>query len=54
LHFGDELVSDLDQLMEDLLHNERDLSTKRNAFLLFFHVNQAKALEFLNQIYADD
>lgn len=39
LNFGDDLISDLDELMEKLLLNETDLSTKRNAFLLLFHAN---------------
>lgn len=29
----------MDEMMEKLLLNETDLSTKRNAFLLLFHAN---------------
>lgn len=39
LNFGDDLISDMDEMMEKLLQDETDLSTKRNAFLLLFHVN---------------
>lgn len=39
LNFGDDLISDMDEMMEKLLLNETDLSTKRNAFLLLFHAN---------------
>lgn len=49
LTFGDDLISDMDELMVTLLRTESDLSTKRNAFLLLFHANQAKALEYLNE-----
>ncbi|KRX00780.1 Armadillo-type fold [Pseudocohnilembus persalinus] len=48
LHFGDDLVGEVDEQMEKILINETDLSTKRNAFQLLFHANQAKALEYLN------
>jgi coatomer subunit beta len=54
LNFGDDLISDLDEMMEKLILNETDLSTKRNAFLLLFHANQQKALEYLNNNYSDD
>ncbi|CAD8125535.1 unnamed protein product [Paramecium sonneborni] len=54
LNFGDDLISDLDELMEKLLLNETDLSTKRNAFLLLFHANQQKALDYLSINYSDD
>lgn len=48
LNSGDDLVSDVDEMMEKMLLTETDLSTKRNAFLLLFHANQNKALEYLN------
>jgi coatomer subunit beta len=32
LHFGDDLVGEVDVQMEKILINETDLSTKRNAF----------------------
>lgn len=54
LNFGDDLISDLDEYMEKLLLSESDLSTKRNAFLLLFHANQAKAMEYLNNTLTDD
>lgn len=54
LNFGDDLISDMDEMMEKLLQTENDLSAKRNAFLLLFHINQQKALDYLNSNYADD
>lgn len=39
----------MDEMMEILLKTENDLSTKRNAFLLLFHCNQTKALDYLNE-----
>lgn len=39
----------MDEMMVTLLRTENDLSTKRNAFLLLFHTNQTKALEYLNE-----
>jgi coatomer subunit beta len=39
LSSGDDLVSDVDEIMEKMLLSETDLSTKRNAFLLLFHAN---------------
>ena len=39
----------MDEMMVTLLRTESDLSTKRNAFLLLFHTNQVKALEYLNE-----
>ncbi len=43
------MISDMDELMETLLTTEQDLSTKRNAFLLLFHANQNKALQYLDE-----
>jgi coatomer subunit beta len=55
LNSGDDLVSDVDEMMEKMLVSETDLSTKRNAFLLLFHANQSKALEYLtNALSSDD
>lgn len=54
LNFGNEIASDLDEQMEKILQTETDISTKRNAFLLLFHTNQQKAMQFLNaQITSD-
>lgn len=44
----------MDEMMEKLLANETDLSAKRNAFLLLFHVNQQKALDYLNANYSEN
>ncbi len=40
--------------MTKLLSSETDLSTKRNAFLLLFHANQAKAMEYLQEQVTND
>jgi coatomer subunit beta len=53
LSFGDDIISDMDEMMEVLLMSESDLSTKRNAFLLLFHTNQQKALDYLNDTLID-
>jgi vesicle coat complex subunit len=34
-----------------LLLNEKDITTKRNSFLLLFHIDQAKALSYLRTIF---
>ena len=54
LNFGDDLIPDIDEYMEKILLNESDLSTKRNAFLLLFQVQQQKAMEYLNKLIVDD
>lgn len=48
------MFSDLDETMEQLLLTEQDLSTKRNAFLLLFHANQQKALQYLDDRIQSD
>jgi len=40
--------------MEKVLNNETDLSTKRNAFLLLYHTNLEKAMNYLYAIILDD
>ena len=47
---GLELIEDCIDSIEALLLNETDLSTKRNAFFLLFHLSQEKALNYLKQI----
>ena len=47
---GPELVEDCIDTVEALLINETDLSTKRNAFFLLFHLNQEKALAYLKNV----
>lgn len=44
---GIELIEDCVDSIEQLLINETDLSTKRNAFFLLFHLSQEKSLEYL-------
>lgn len=47
---GTELIEDCIDSIESLLINETDLSTKRNAFFLLFHLSQEKALSYLKNI----
>jgi coatomer subunit beta len=47
---GTELIEDCVDQIESLLINETDLSTKRNAFFLLFHIGQEKALSYLKGI----
>ena len=52
---GIELIEDCVDSIEQLLINETDLSTKRNAFFLLFHLSQEKSLEYLkNFMSAND
>ena len=51
---GPELVEDCVDQIESLLLNETDLSTKRNAFFLLFHLSQDKALGYLKNVMAED
>jgi len=44
---GIELLEDFIDTIEKLCINESDLSTKRNSFILLFHVDQNKALSYL-------
>lgn len=47
---GTELIEDCVDQIEQLLINETDLSTKRNAFFLLFHLSQERALNYLKGI----
>ncbi len=49
---GLELIEDCIDQIESLLLNETDLSTKRNAFFLLFHLSQEKALNYLKNLMA--
>lgn len=49
---GMELIEDFVDEIEKMCTTETDLSTKRNAFILLFHMDQAKALTFLQQLMA--
>jgi coatomer subunit beta len=51
---GTELIEDCVEGIETLLINETDLSTKRNAFLLLFHLSQEKALSYLKGLMTTD
>jgi coatomer subunit beta len=47
---GTELIEDCIDQIESVLINETDLSTKRNAFFLLFHLSQEKALAYLKNV----
>ena len=47
---GTDLIEDCIDGIESLLINETDLSTKRNAFFLLFHLSQEKALSYLKNL----
>jgi coatomer subunit beta len=49
---GIELVEDFIDEIEKMCTTESDLSTKRNAFILLFHIDQPKALNFLQGLMA--
>ena len=49
---GMELVEDFVEEIEKMCSSESDLSTKRNAFILLFNLDQTKALNFLKSIMA--
>ena len=50
---GIELIEDFIPEIEKICQNESDLSTKRNAFILLFHVDQQKALTYLKQLISN-
>jgi coatomer subunit beta len=52
LNTGMELVEDFIDDIEKICINDNDLSTKRNAFILIFHLDQARALNYLKTIMA--
>ena len=45
----DKLIPDAPELILDFLDRETDASCKRNAFLMLIHLDQDKALDYLNQ-----
>jgi len=54
LSTGMELVEDFIDEIEKICTNESDLSTRRNAFILLFHLDQAKSLNFLKTLMQQD
>ena len=54
LKFGLPMISDIPSQIEGLIEGESDLTTKRNAFLLLFHTDMDKALEYLNGVLGQD
>lgn len=46
-NFGEDIMPDLEEKLQNILEKETDLTTKRNAFSLYFRVNREKCLEFL-------
>jgi len=49
-NFGSTILEESDEKIENLLQQETDLSTRRNAFLLLFHLNKDKALTYLRTL----
>lgn len=47
MHFGSDIIGEIDDEIEELLTKETDLSTKRNAFILLNKSNPKKAMEYL-------
>lgn len=54
LNYGTEFLPDIDDTIYDLLVNEPDLSTRRNAFLFLFNSNMDKALSWLQEITKEE
>ena len=52
LNTGMELIEDYVDEIEKMCSSESDLSTKRNAFILLFNIDQGKALNYLKAIMA--
>ena len=48
MHFGSDIIGEIDDEIEELLRKETDLSTKRNAFILLNKSNPKKAMEYLD------
>jgi len=53
LSTGMELIEDFVDEIEKMCTTETDLSTKRNAFILLYHIDQEKALNFLKILMAN-
>ena len=51
--YGDKLMSDIPDYIFELLGNETDLSTRRNAFAFLMECKQPLAIEFL-EVNCDD
>lgn len=47
MHYGSDIIGQIDDQIEELLKTETDLSTKRNAFLLLNKTSPEKAMEYL-------
>jgi coatomer subunit beta len=45
--FKDHLIPDAPQIIEDFLNEEPNMGSKRNAFLVLFHIDQARAVRYL-------
>ncbi len=48
MHFGSDIIGEIDDEIEELLRRETDLSTKRNAFILLNKSNPKKAMDYLD------
>ena len=49
--WGIEFLENSVDEINNLLLNEKDISTKRNAFILLYHIDQAKALNYLWSLF---
>ena len=47
MHYGSDIIGEIDDEIEELLKTETDLSTKRNAFILLNKTSPEKAMEYL-------
>jgi coatomer subunit beta len=48
-----DLIPDAPQIIEEMLLNESDQSTRKNAFMMLFHCAQDRAIEFLRERLED-
>ena len=54
-NFGTDFLVGLSEKVESLLPNESDISTKRNAFVLLYHIDREKAINYIkNTLSSDD
>lgn len=46
-NFGDSVMPDAPELIQEVIINETDISARRNAFLMLFNTNQGMAIQFM-------
>lgn len=52
--YGDELLEGIKEKLLDLLENEMDINTKRNALVFLFQVDKKAALDYLSESIEDE